>query len=186
MSALNSKGLIATLASILILGAAWILISRAAAPSSGQSGPPASLKAGSAAPDFTLALLDGGQLTLSELRGHPVVLNLWATWCYPCRQEMPALEKAYQCYKDAGLLVIGLNLTSQDSESDVRAFVQEFGLTLPIVLDRDGSVIARYQLLGLPSTFFIDQSGIIRAVIVGGPMSEATIQSNVEDLLQRK
>jgi len=99
---------------------------------------------------------------------------------------MPAIEKVYQRYKDAGLVVIGLNLTSQDSESDVRAFVQEFGVTFPVTLDRDGSVRDRYQLLGLPSTFFIDQRGIIRSVVVGGPMSEAIIQSNIEDLLQEK
>ena len=99
---------------------------------------------------------------------------------------MPAIESVYQRYRDSGLVVIGLNLTSQDSESDARAFVQELGLTFPVVLDRDGSVRDRYQLLGLPSTYFIDQSGIIRSVIVGGPMSETTIQSNVEDLLQEK
>ncbi|MCI0608088.1 MAG: TlpA family protein disulfide reductase [Anaerolineae bacterium] len=114
------------------------------------------------------------------------MLNLWASWCLPCRSEMPDIERVYQRYKDSGLIVIGLNMTSQDSELDVRAFVQELGLTFPIVLDRDGSVQSHYQLLGLPSTYFIDQSGIIRSVIVGGPMSEATIQSNVEDLLQEK
>jgi cytochrome c biogenesis protein CcmG, thiol:disulfide interchange protein DsbE len=154
--------------------------------SSQQSGPPPNPKEGFAAPDFTLDTSDGGQLTLSDLRGHPVVLNLWASWCLPCRAEMPSIEKAYQRYKDAGLIVIGLNMTSQDSELDAKAFVQELGLTFPIVLDRDGSVQSRYRLLGLPSTYFIDQSGIIRSVVVGGPMSEATIQSNVEDLLQEK
>lgn len=115
-----------------------------------------------------------------------MVLNIWASWCIPCREEMPAIEKVYQRYKDSGLVVIGLNLTSQDSETDVRAFVQELGLTFPIVLDRDGSVSAHYQLLGLPSTFFIDRTGIIRSAIVGGPMSETTIRSNVEALFQVK
>jgi len=99
---------------------------------------------------------------------------------------MPAIEEAYQRYEDAGLIVVGLNMTSQDSESDARAFAQELGLTFPIVLDRDGSVQSRYQLLGLPSTYFIDRKGIIRSVVVGGPMSEATVQSNIEDLLQDK
>ncbi|MEO5886773.1 MAG: TlpA disulfide reductase family protein [Anaerolineales bacterium] len=183
---LNSNRLIAMMTFILILGAIWTIISRVPEPSSQQPGPPPNPKEGFAAPDFTLDLLDGGLLTLSELRGHPVVLNFWASWCLPCRSEMPAIEKVYQRYKDAGLVVIGLNLTSQDSESDVRAFVQEFGVTFPVALDRDGSVRDRYQLLGLPSTFFIDQRGIIRSVVVGGPMSEAIIQSNIEDLLQEK
>ena len=99
---------------------------------------------------------------------------------------MPAIEKAHQRYKDAGLIVIGLNMTSQDSELDVRAFVQELGLTFPIALDRDGRVSDRYHLLGLPSTYFIDRQGIIRSVVVGGPMSEARVQSNIEDLVQGK
>jgi len=130
--------------------------------------------------------LGGGQITLSELRGQPVVLNLWATWCGPCREEMPTIEKVYRDYKDLGLVVIGLNLTSQDSEQAVAAFVQELGLTFPIALDRDGSVSNRYQLLGLPTTFFIDREGVIRSVVVGGPMSEALIQSRVENLLSEK
>ncbi|MCI0555024.1 MAG: TlpA family protein disulfide reductase, partial [Anaerolineae bacterium] len=185
-SSMKSNRLLTTMISILILGAAWTFISRVPEPSSQQSDPPPNPQEGFAAPDFMLDTLDGGQLTLSELRGHPVVLNLWASWCLPCRSEMPSIEKAYQHYKDSGLIVIGLNMTSQDSELDVRAFVQEFGLTFPIVLDRDGSVRDRYQLLGLPSTYFIDPQGIIRSVVVGGPMSEATIQFNVEDLLQEK
>lgn len=182
----NSNRLIVVMVSALILGVVWAFISRMSEPSSRQPGPPANPKAGSTAPDFTLDLLDGGRLTLSELQGHPVVLNVWATWCYPCRQEMPAIEKVYQRYKEMGLVVIGLNLTSLDSESDVGAFAREFGLTFPIVLDRDGSVSARYQFPGLPTTFFIDRSGIIHSIIVGGPMSEAAIQSSVEDLLQEK
>jgi len=125
-------------------------------------------------------------LTLTELRGNPVVLNLWASWCLPCRSEMPAIEKAYHRYRDASLIVIGLDMTSQDSESDARAFVEELGLTFPIVLDRDGSVQSHYQLLGLPSTYFIDRQGIIRSAVIGGPMSKATIQSNIEDLLLEK
>lgn len=186
LAPVNSNRLITIMTSILILGAVWTFISRVPESSSQQSGPPPNPKEGFTAPDFTLDLLDGGQLTLSDLRGHPVVLNLWASWCLPCRSEMPAIEKVFQQYKDEGLIVIGMNRTAQDSQSNALAFVQELGLTFPIVLDRDGSVSTRYQLLGLPSTFFIDQSGIIRSVIVGGPVSEATIQSNVEDLLQKK
>ena len=182
----NSNRWITIMTTLLILGAVWTFMSRVREPFSQQPGPPPNPKEGFAAPDFTLDTLEGGQLTLSELRGHPVVLNLWASWCLPCRSEMPAIEKAYQRYKDSGLRVIGLNMTSQDSESNAKAFVQELGLTFPIVLDRDGSARARYQLLGLPSTYFIDRQGIIRSVIVGGPMSEATIQSNIEDLVQEK
>ncbi|MBU4225323.1 MAG: TlpA family protein disulfide reductase [Chloroflexi bacterium] len=170
----------------LILGVLWTYISRVPATFTTLSGTPPSPKEGFSAPDFTLDLLGGGQITLSELRGQPVVLNLWATWCGPCREEMPTIEKVYRDYKDLGLVVIGLNLTSQDSEQAVAAFVQELGLTFPIALDRDGSVSNRYQLLGLPTTFFIDREGVIRSVVVGGPMSEALIQSRVENLLSEK
>ncbi|HBG74735.1 MAG TPA: TlpA family protein disulfide reductase [Anaerolineae bacterium] len=167
----------------LILGVLWMYISRAPSTLNMSVGPPPSPKEGFSAPDFTLELLDGGQITLSGLRGQPVVLNLWTTWCGPCREEMPAIEKVYRDYKDLGLVVIGLNLTSQDSEESVAAFVQELGLSFPIALDRDGSVSNRYQLLGLPTTFFIDREGVIRSMVVGGPMSEALIQSKVKNLL---
>jgi thiol-disulfide isomerase/thioredoxin len=121
---------------------------------------------------------------LSELRGQPVMINLWASWCPPCRAEMPAIEKVYQAYKDRGLVVLAVNTTFQDNEADAAAFVREFGLTFLIPLDRDGSVSKRYQLRGLPSTFFVDRNGIIRSVVIGGPMSEALIQSKVEELLK--
>ncbi len=183
---MNFKRLIVMMTSLLILGAVWTFVSRASEPISRQSSPPANPNEAFAAPDFTLDLLDGGQLTLSELRGHPVVLNLWASWCLPCREEMAVIEKIYQRYRDAGLVVIGLNMAAQDSILDVRAFVQEFGLTFPIALDHDGSVFNRYQLLGLPTTYFIDRSGIVRSLIVGGPMSEAVIQANVQDLFPEK
>ena len=96
---------------IISLGAIWTLVLEVLEPSSQQSGPASSPKEGFTAPDFTLDLREGGKLTLAELRGHPVMLNLWASWCLPCRSEMPAIEKAYQRYKDAGLIVIGLNMT---------------------------------------------------------------------------
>ncbi|HEX9617450.1 MAG TPA: TlpA disulfide reductase family protein [Anaerolineales bacterium] len=136
------------------------------------------------APDFTLDLLEGGQVTLSDLRGQVVMVNLWASWCPPCRAEMPAIEKVYRSYKDLGLVVLGVNTTFQDSESGASAFVNQYGLTFPIPLDRDGSVSSRYALRALPTTFFIDREGVIRSVVVGGPMSEALIQSKVEDLLK--
>ena len=175
---------VAAMMAVLVLAAAWMALSRVAEASPQQAGAPPSPRAGFAAPDFTLETLDGSILTLSDLRGHPVLLNLWASWCLPCRVEMPAIERVYQRHRDAGLVVVGLNVTSQDSEAAARAFAEEFGLTFPIVLDRDGAASARYELMGLPSTYFIDRAGIIRAVIIGGPMSEAVMLSHVEDLLQ--
>jgi peroxiredoxin len=97
---------------------------------------------------------------------------------------MPAIEKVYRANKDRGLEVLAVNSTVQDSEADAAAFVQDFGLTFPIPLDRMGAVSNRYLLRALPSTYFIDRRGVIRTVVIGGPMSEAVIQSKVEDLLE--
>jgi peroxiredoxin len=135
------------------------------------------------APDFTLDTLDGSQITLSDLRGKVVVVNLWTSWCPPCRAEMPAIENVYQANKEQGLEVLAVNSTFQDSEANAAAFVQEMGLTFPILLDRDGGVSNRYQLRALPTTYFIDRQGVIRSVVPGGPMSESLIQSKVADLL---
>lgn len=171
---------------IFVAAVVWTFLSRDPAIQTTQAGPPPNPREGFTAPDFTLDLLGGGEVTLSELQGRPVVLNVWTTWCGPCRDEMPAIERVYRSYKELGLIVVGLNLTSQDSEQAVSAFVQELDLTFPIALDRDGSVGYRYQLLGLPTTFFIDSQGVIQSVIVGGPMSETLIQSRVEALLQEQ
>ena len=169
----------------LLAGIVWTVFSRVpsavGAPSSSSPSP----REGFLAPDFTLDTLDGNKVTLSELRGKIVVVNFWATWCPPCREETPALEKSYEQYKDSGMVILGVDLTNQDALSDVKAFVQEFSLTYPILLDRDGTVSnTLYQIRGLPTTFFINREGIIRTVVVGGPMSETFIRSKIEALLQ--
>lgn len=97
---------------------------------------------------------------------------------------MPAIEKAYRSYKDIGFVVIGLNLTAQDSEQAAADFAKEIGLTFPIALDRDNATGNLYRITALPTSYFIDRKGVIRSVVVGGPMSEALIQSKVEELLQ--
>ena len=158
----------------------WLSVVPASATTGGLIPSP---REGFLAPDFTLDTLDGNQITLSELRGKVVVVNLWTSWCPPCRAEMPAIETVYQENKEQGLEVLAVNSTYQDSEANAAAFVQELGLTFPILLDRDGSVSNRYQLRALPTTYFIDRQGIIRSVVPGGPMSESLIQSKVADLL---
>ena len=168
----------------LAAGILWTVVSRVpsavGAPLSSSPSP----REGFLAPDFTLDTLDGKKVTLSELRGKIVIINLWATWCPPCRAEMPALENAYEQYKDSEVIILGLNVTNQDSEKDIPPFVKEFGLTFPILLDRDGSVSALYQLKALPTTYFVNREGIIRTVVIGGPMNETFIRSKIEALLQ--
>ena len=165
-------------------GVVWTVVSRVPSAVGSPLSSSPSPREGFLAPDFTLDTLDGTKVTLSDLRGKIVLINLWATWCPPCRAEMPALENAYKQYKDSKVVILGLNVTNQDSERDVTSFVKEFGLTFPILLDRDGSVSGLYQLKGLPTTFFVNREGIIRTVVVGGPMSETFILSKIEALVQ--
>lgn len=168
---------------LFVFGGAWTLYSRVPSTSTTNGNPPPSPREGFSAPDFTLDLLGGGQVTLSELRGQAVMINIWATWCPPCREEMPAIQTVYDDYKTQGLVVLAVNTTNQDSEADAAAFMDEYNLTFPVPLDRTGSVSQRYQLRGLPSTYFVDREGIIRTVVVGGPMSESFIRSNVEKII---
>lgn len=168
----------------LAAGILWTMFSRVPSAIGAPLSVAPSPREGFLAPDFTLDTLDGNKATLSGLRGKIVVVNLWATWCLPCRQETPALEKAYEQYKDSGVVILGVDLTNQDLVSDVESFVQEFKLTYPILLDRDGSVGYQYQIKGIPTTFFINREGIIRTMVVGGPMSETFIRSKIEALLK--
>lgn len=169
---------------ILLLGAGWTWASRAPAGSLG-AGAIAAPQAGFLAPDFKLETLQGAGLSLGDLRGRPVIVNVWATWCPPCRAEMPALERVYQAYRAQGLEVLAVNATSSDSPTAAQAFAQEYGLTFPVLLDAQGSVASHYQAWSLPTTFFVDRQGVIREVVVGGPMSETLLQIRVQQLLEK-
>ncbi len=169
---------------VLGIGVLWTILSRVPSAVGVPLSSSPSPREGFFAPDFALDTLQGEQVKLSDLRGKIVVVNFWATWCLPCRAETPALEKSYEQYEESDVVILGVNLTNQDSLRDVRAFVQEFGLTYPILLDRDGGVGFLYQIQGLPTTFFVNREGIIRIVVVGGPMSETFIRSKIEALLK--
>jgi cytochrome c biogenesis protein CcmG, thiol:disulfide interchange protein DsbE len=167
---------------ILLIGAGWIWVSRVTGTTSD-----AQIQAaheGFLAPDFSLQTLSGETVTLSNLRGKPVLINLWASWCIPCRLEMPALQRVYQNYQAQGFQVLAVNATNQDDPGKVAEFAQQYGLKFPILLDKLGSVGQQYQLESLPTSFFVDTQGVIREVIVGGPMSEALLQVRVENLLK--
>jgi cytochrome c biogenesis protein CcmG, thiol:disulfide interchange protein DsbE len=170
------------LAGVLVVGCAWILFSRPAEGAITEGGIP-SPHEGFAAPDFTLSLLDGRSVRLSDLRGQVVVVNFWASWCAPCWAEMPALQ-AFQDEAGArGAVVLAVNSTVQDREQAARDFASELSLTLPIALDPEGEATAAYQVRALPTTFFVDGEGVIRRVVVGGPLSRSVLETTVLDLL---
>jgi peroxiredoxin len=128
---------------------------------------------GKPAPDFRLKTLDGNEIKLSDLRGKTVLINLWASWCPPCRYEMPGIQAAYEKFNSKGLVVLGINFTAQDNLQDVRDFVTELKLTFPILLDESGDVSAGlYGMRGLPTSYFIDTQGILQRIQVGAMLPE--------------
>ena len=157
---------------LLVIGPAWIWINRLPPGSAdlAASLPPAPAL-GHPAPDFTLRTTTGKSLTLSELRGSPVVLNFWATWCPPCRTELPELQAASQEY--AGQIAI-VGVDQAEPSEVVQSFAQEMGLTFSIPLDTQAQVSRDYGVRSLPTTFFIDRQGIIRQ-IQAGPVTGATL-----------
>jgi len=168
---------------ILILGFTWIFVS------ADQSGASTSRKIPAPqqrflAPDFELKTPKGETIKLSDLRGQAVLVNLWATWCPPCRAEMETIEKIFQEYQDQGFTVLAVNMTYQDEPLEVMPFVSEHGLTFPILLDETGEMANAYQLKSLPSSYFINREGIITEVVIGGPMSEALLRTRVEGILK--
>ncbi len=168
---------------ILLAGLGWIMLSadRTGASTAGRIPAP---QKGFLAPDFTLADPKGNNYDLASLRGKPVLLNLWATWCPPCRAEMPAIEQYYKQYQPQGLVVLGVNATNQDYPLNIVPFVQEYNLTFPILLDETGQVGRDYQVQSLPSTYFINRDGTIAEVVIGGPMSGAILQTYIEEILR--
>jgi peroxiredoxin len=167
----------------LLVGLIWIFASADSTGTSTGGRIPAPQK-GFLAPDFNLATPKGEKVTLSNLRGKAVLINIWATWCPPCRAEMPAMESFYQQYKASGLIVLGINATNQDNQLDIVPFVNQYGLSFPILLDEVGELGQKYELRSLPSSYFIDRNGTIAAVVIGGPMSDALLRTNIEAILK--
>ncbi len=132
-----------------------------------------------AAPEFALPRLDrDGELRLSSLRGKAVVINFWASWCEPCKEEAPVLEAAWRKYRSRGLVVIGVD--SQDFERDARRFMRRYGMTYPVVHDGPGKTLGDYGLTGFPETFFVDRRGRLVGERVAGAIDEETLEENIE------
>jgi peroxiredoxin len=128
----------------------------------------AQLPAGSAAPEIDVRTLGGARFQLSALRGRPVVMSFWGTWCPPCREEFPVLAEQFRKHHGAGLEVVGVNQGDQELRtSDVQHFVDELSIPFTVVIDPRGRSRRAYRLIGLPTTVFVDTGGVIRRVVSG-------------------
>jgi thiol-disulfide isomerase/thioredoxin len=127
------------------------------------------------APEIDLPTLAGDRVKLSALRGHPVVVTFWGTWCPPCREEFPELVAAQRQYRDAGLVVLGVNQSDQElSTKAVQEFVNELRVDFTVALDARGRTRRSFRLVGLPTTVFIDAAGVMQ-VVHPGPISRAEL-----------
>lgn len=163
-----------------LMGSGWIVLTRAQEGVDAVAG----AVAGGVAPDFSLMTSGGETITLSDLRGQPVIVNFWATWCPPCLEEMPALQEVYDAHRDDGLVVLAIN---QDEPADrVVRFAEQHGLTFPLLLDPEFDVTDRYQVGLLPSTFFVDRAGVVNEVIFGGPLPRASLEARIVELMETR
>lgn len=145
-------------------------------------------RVGKPAPDFVMQLLDASptgspesvEFRLSDHQGSPVVINFWASWCPPCRQESPSFERLWRRYQETGIQFVGVDI--QDEVADAEAYVREFGLTFPNGVDPDGAITVEYGVIGLPVTFFIGSSGVVEGRWVGA-IPEDKLEEWVETLI---
>jgi peroxiredoxin len=162
-------------------GAVLIALALAASAAGAQS-----VKVGQRAPEINLEAVAGGKARLSELRGHPVVVTFWATWCPSCRTEFPDLVKVQADYSAAGLRVLAVNGIDQEHSRNgtkhVKQFIEEFAVTFPVGLDKRGRTRDAYGILTLPTMLFIDSGGVVRA-ISAGPTSREALDRGIATIL---
>ncbi len=169
--------LIAILVLILTSG----LLITGCSPPSQPGGPAQGPQVGKLAPDFKLQNLDGQSVSLSDFRGKPVLINFWASWCGPCRAEMPYIQQIYEEWSDKGLVILAVDIG--ESHATVERFMESYGLSFMVLLDTNENVALQYNIRGIPATFLIDKDGIIQVVKVGAFSSKAEIEKNLSKIM---
>lgn len=145
--------------------------------------PAAAVTIQDSAPDFTLKSLEGANLRLEEYRGQVVLINFWASWCGPCRQEMPLLDRLHQRYVDTGFAVLGVNVEGE--EAPARELIDKIPVTFPVLIDEDQLVSELYKLEAMPSTVVVDRDGVVRYIHRGyKPGDEAKYVEVVKELIR--
>ncbi len=125
------------------------------------------LVVGKPAPDFVLTDLNDKSYRLSDFRGKVVFLNFWATWCKPCKEEMPSMEVLYKNFEKDGLVILAVSIDRVTTTKDIPPFVKALNLTFPVLIDSWGKTDKPYKRMGVPETFLVDQQGIIREIVIG-------------------
>jgi peroxiredoxin len=122
---------------------------------------------GKSAPDFELMTLEGEEMSLSSLQGKKVIINFWATWCPPCRAEMPDMQKIQDTYGD-DVVIAAVNLTSSEKNVEsVKSFIDELGLSFPVLLDEKGEINKQYEVISYPTSYIVDENGVISTKLIG-------------------
>lgn len=148
--------LIAIAVLVAVFGIVWMQSSKYEPP-----------KVGKVAPDFALVDLNDKEVRLSDLRGKVVFLNFWATWCKPCKEEMPSMEVLHRNFEKDGLVVLAVSIDRVTTTKDIPPFIKSMNLSFPVLVDSWGKTDMPYKRMGVPETFIIDQQGVIREIVIG-------------------
>jgi peroxiredoxin len=165
------------LTTILVLILTSVLLIVGCSPPTPSPAP----QAGKPAPDFQLPNLEGQAISLSDFRGKPVFLNFWATWCGPCRHEMPFIQEIFEEWSDQGLVILAIDIG--ENPETVKDFMQSHNFSFPVLLDINKDVALEYNIRGIPTTFLIDKDGVIQAMKVGAFSSEAEIEKSLSKIM---
>lgn len=173
-----------TIASVVSGALVVLLLVRLISAGTAAGGDPVSPLAGKPAPDFTITTWNGvsaQQVRLADLKGKPVVVNFWASWCDPCREETPVLQAAWQKYQGSGVMFVGVAM--RDKQSDGAAFLKQYGVTYPSGPDTTGQITIDYGVTGPPETVFIDRHGVVVSKTIGA-IDDGSLDKAIQGLLK--